>query len=277
MLKRSLFIKNLIVASTISLMFLSACQNSNKQTGQQVSSTDSASIKEISQNVKDVVYPLPTPFEMTKMLKSAGAKYTSAILNPVDKAGDYFTEKIKAVNLGVYGADLAYVATFDQKQDIQLYSKALKTLVDELGISIDYSDLLSDNFKQKVNNKDTLTKIITDTYYNAYKYLNEKSNPELAVMMTSGMWVELMYIATNISKDTYNNSNIVNMIAKQKYSYTKLMELLNKYSDKPDIKEIISKLSLIKPAFDKIDKGLSEKDYMLILQTIQSARKSFVS
>jgi len=277
MFLKNLLFKQLSVVITISVLFTASCQNGNKQANQQASSTDTTSIKEISQNVKEVIYPLPTPFEMTKMLKSMGANYTSGILNPVDKAGQYFTERIKAVNLGVYGADLAYAASYDQKQDVQLYSKALKTLIDELGINIDYSNLLSDDFKQKVNNKDSLISIITTTYYNTYKYLKEKSNPELAIMMVSGMWVEAMYIATNISKDTYNNSNIVKMITNQKDSYTKLLKLLNEYHTKADVKELETKLLILKPAFDKVKNGLSEKDYLLILQTIQSVRKSFVS
>ncbi len=65
--------------------------------------------------------------------------------------------------------------------------------------------------------------------------------------MASGMWVEAMYIATNISKDTYNNSNIVKMIANQKTTYTKLMGLLKDHSTKPDVKELESKLLILKP------------------------------
>jgi hypothetical protein len=277
MFRKNLLYKQFGIVITSALLFAS-CQSGNKQANQTTASEDTANLKkEITQDVKSVVYPLPTPFQMTKMLNGMGASYISGILNPVSKADKYFTERIKAVNLGVYGADLAYAASYDQKQDVQLYSKALKTIIDELGINIDFSRLLSADIKQKVNNKDTLVDIITKTYYDTYKNLNEKSNPELAVMMVSGMWVELMYIATNISKETYHNSNIVKMVADQKDSYTKLMKILNEFNTKPDIKELESKLLKLKPAFDSAKNGLSEKDYLSILETIQSVRKSFVS
>ena len=271
-----MFLKRISILITTSVL-LFACQNGNKPVNQTTAAADSSSMKNISQEVKAVVYPLPTPFQMTKMLNSMGATYSSTILNPVNKAGEYFTERIKAVNLGVYGADLAYVTSYDQKQDMQLYSKALKTLVDELGVNIDFSRLLTDDFKQKVNNKDSLVNIITQTYYETYKYLNQKSNPELAVMMVSGMWVELMYIATNISKETYHNSNIVKMVAGQKDSYFKLMNILSQYNQKADIKELENKLKDLKPVYEKVQSGLSETDYLLILKTIQSVRKSFIS
>jgi hypothetical protein len=264
----------IIIAAAI---ILAACQSGTKPAGNEIKAKDSLNMTEISKDVKDVIYPLPTPFEMTRMLKDIQAAYVSGSLNPANKVEKYFTEKSKAINLGVYGADLAYAATYDQKQDVKIYSKALKNLIDQLGINVDYSQMLSDKFKEKVNNKDTLTKIITNTFYDTYKYLNEKSNPDLAIMMVAGMWVEAMYIATNISEDTYHYSGLVQIIANQSESYTKLMKLLNSRNTDKDIKDLESKLEVLKPSFDKVKSGLMEKDYLLILNTIKSVRKSTVS
>ena len=262
-----------IVATTLILV---SCQGGTNSGSNTAASADSLNEKQISNEVKDVVYPLPTPFEMTSMLNGIGAKYIFASLNPVDKAEKYFTEKSKAVCVGVYGADLAYAATYDQKQDVNVYSKVLKKLVDQLGVNIDYSYMLSDDFKKKINNKDTLTKIITNTFYDTYKNLNSKSNPDLAVMMVSGMWVELMYIATNISDDTYHYSGLVKIISDQKESYGKLMKLLNEHNSSAEIKDLEDKLATLKPSFDKVDKGLSEQDYKVILNNIKSVRKGLV-
>lgn len=256
---------------------ITACQSANTPSGEPSTNTDTLNKNELTQEVQSVVYPLPTPFEMTKMLNDIGASYVVSALNPVDRAEKYFTEKSKALNLGIYGADLAYATTYNKEQDIKLYLKAVKTLIDQLGINVDYDKLLSDDFKQKVNNKDTLVKVITNTIFETYDFLSKKSNPELSVMMVAGMWTELMYIGTHISKDTYNNTQMVNIIAKQKESYNKLVELLAKYNTNKDIKSIEEKLMILKPVFDKVDKGLHENDYNLILNTIENVRKSFVS
>lgn len=276
MLTKNLLHKGLAIVIATGVLLFVSCQG-NKSGNQAQNGADTANIKEISQNVKDVVYPLPTPFEMTKMLNNIGVSYSSSILNPVDKAEKYFTEKSKAINLGVYGADVAYAATYDQKQDVKLYLKALKTLVDQLGISIDYSKMLSDEFKEKINNKDTLINIITTTYNETYQNLKSKGNQELAAMMVTGMWVEVMYIATNISKDSYSNPEIVKLIAKQKDSYNKLLELLVALDKNKDIKDLETKFMVLKPVYDKVDQGLHQKDYELILKTIQDVRKSFIS
>jgi hypothetical protein len=264
------------IVAVLAAMFLVSCQSSNKPSGEQAA-TDSLNKEKVASEVKAVVYPLPTPFEMTKMLNDIGASYVVKVLNSPENVEKYFTEKDKAVNLGVYGADLAYTTTYNKEQDIKMYLKSVKSLIDALGINIDYSPLLSEDIKLKANDKDTLTKIITNTFYETYSFLNEKSNPELSVMMVSGMWVELMYIATHISKDTYNNTQIVNIIGKQKESYTKLMELLSVYKASVDINDLQSKLEVLKPAFDKVESGLTVKDYNLILNTIETVRKSFVT
>jgi hypothetical protein len=274
---KKLLYKILIAGTATTVVLLTSCQSGNKPVIGQKTVKDSLNLKEISQDVKEVVYPLPTPFEMIQMLNDMGAKYVSGSLNPVSNVEKYFTEKSKAVNLGVYGADLAYAATYDQKQDVRLYSKALKSLIDELGINIDYKKMLTDEFREKINNKDTLAKIITNTFSNTYKYLYDKSNPDLAIMMVSGMWVELMYIATHISEETYDNTNWVRIIAKQKDSYEKLLKILNSHNSNTDIKEMETKLLLLKPAFDKVESGLQEKDYQLILTTVKSIRKKSVS
>jgi hypothetical protein len=202
--------------------------------------------------------------------------YSIKNLNSTTKVEKYFTESQKAVNLGIYGADLAYVSTYQQQQDIQVYLNAIKNLADKLGITYDYSKLLSDEYKEKFNNKDSLTSIVTNTIYDTYYYLDQKSNPDLAVTMVTGMWVELMYIGTNISQDSYNYTGLVNIISKQKASYEKVMELLSGRNANADIKALETKLQVLKPAFDKVEGGLSEADYNLILQTIKSVRSSLV-
>jgi hypothetical protein len=260
----------------IMAVVLSSCKGKSKTAEQDQVVSDSLNKTLLATEVGEVLYPLPTPFEMTKMLNDIGATYSTKNLNSTAKVDKYFKENQKAVNLGIYGADLAYVSTYQQQQDIQVYLNAIKKLADQLGITYDYSKLLSDEYKVKFNNKDSLTKIVTNTIYDTYYYLDQKSNPDLAVTMVTGMWVELMYLGTNISQDSYNYTGLVNIISKQKASYEKVMELLSGRNANADIKSLEAKLQPLKPAFDKVSAGLSEADYKLILQTIKSVRSSLI-
>jgi hypothetical protein len=258
------------------VLILTSCKGGTKSSEQDQLTSDSLNKTLLATEIKEVLYPLPTPFEMTKMLNDIGATYSSKNMNAANKVDRYVTESSKAVNIGIYGADLAYASTYQQQQDIQVYLGAIKSLADQLGITYDYSMLLSDEYKERFNNKDSLTSIVTNTIYNTYQYLDQKSNPDLAATMITGMWVELMYIATNISQDSYNFSGLVNIISKQKSSYEKVMNLLTPRNSSPEIKSLETKLQALKPAFDKVESGLSEADYKLILQTIKSVRTSLI-
>lgn len=54
------------------------------------------------------------------------------------------------------------------------------------------------------------------------------------------------------------------------------MNLLSSRNTNADIKNLETKLLPLKPAFDMVSKGLSEKDFNLILQTIKAVRTSLV-
>jgi hypothetical protein len=260
----------------LAVLFLGSCKGGNKQSETDQLAADSLDKELLASNIREVLYPLPTPFEITKMLNDIGATYTKKNLNAPEKVEKYVTEQSKAINLGVYGADLAYASTYDQQQDIQVYLNTIKTLADQLGITYDYSYLLEEGNKARFENKDTVISIVTNTIYNAYQYLNQKSNPDLAVNMVTGMWVELMYIATNISEDSYNFTGMVDIISEQKASYEQVMMLLAGRNADPEIKDLETKLQVLKPVYEKVDAGLSEADYNLILKTIRSVRNSLV-
>jgi hypothetical protein len=265
-----------LVIIVTAIFLLASCKGGNKQAEQDLLAADSLNKALLASDIKEVLYPLPAPFELTKMLNDIGVTYSSKNLNAADNTEKYITEQRKAVNLGIYGADLAFASTYQQQQDIQTYLNAIKTLADQLGITYDYSKLLSDDYKAKFENKDSLIAIVTNTIYDTYQYLDQKSNPDLAVNMVTGMWVELMYIATNISEDSYNYTGLVDIISKQKDSYEKVMSLLTARNTNADIKDLESKLQVLKPVFDKVTTGLSAADYNQLLKTIKAVRSGLV-
>jgi hypothetical protein len=117
---------------------------------------------------------------------------------------------------------------------------------------------------------------VTNTIYDTYQYLDQESNPDLAVNMVAGMWIELMYIATNISENSYNFTGMVDIISKQKTSFEKVLSLLTERNANADLKALETKLLVLKPVYEKVDAGLSEADYNLILKTIRSVRNSII-
>jgi hypothetical protein len=271
-LQKILFYLKVIVAA----FFLASCKGNTKSTEQDLLTADSLNKEQFLEDVAESIYPLPTPFELTNMLNDIGAAYNSKIVNPSGNVNKYLTEQGKAVGLGIYGADLTYASTFQKQQDIQTYLSVIKTLADQLGIDVDYGALLSDENKEKYNNKDSLSNIITRTIFDTYQYLDERSDPDLSVLMVTGVWIELMYIATHVSEDSYNYTGIVDIIVKQKGSFEKVLNLLDSRNTNKEIQDLETKLQVITPVYDKVASGLSKQDYETILLTIRSVRNSII-
>lgn len=263
------------LASILFGIIVTGCQGSrNSGTGE----ADSAAIntEAIQTEVQEIVNPLPTPFELTQTLNDIGARYVAEVLNPANNVDKYFSEKEKALNLGVFGADLAYATTYSKGQEMNLYLKSIKQLLDGIGVNIDYSALLDEKMKEKYNNKDTLATIISNTFSSTYKYLYEKNSQELAVYMTAGMWTELMYIATHISTDTYNNLEIVKIIYGQSTSLNKLIELMDTNAAKADVAEFAKPYKELKAIYDATQGSLNKEQLTSITKQIELLRKSMV-
>ena len=65
---------------------------------------------QLSQDVvNDMIQNISSPVEMANQIKKSGAPFSQQILNSSDKTKDYNTSFKRALNLGVYSADLGYI------------------------------------------------------------------------------------------------------------------------------------------------------------------------
>ena len=59
----------------------------------------------------NVFYQMPTPNELFAVLKNNDAPFNKEILNDVSNTENYLTKSSKALNFGVFTADLAYATS----------------------------------------------------------------------------------------------------------------------------------------------------------------------
>jgi len=192
------------IVLSVALVF-SACQSGKKKDdkGENKSvTTQKIDKEEIEQDVREFVYPLPTSFEVTEMLNRIGASYILTLSNSAENVDKYLTETKQALNLGVYGADLSYASTYNQKQQIVTYMEASKKLIDALNITGALPTDILDKIEQNEDNKDELVEIITNTFYDTYEFLNVNQRGSVSMLVLAGSWVEALYITTNSSEDT---------------------------------------------------------------------------
>jgi hypothetical protein len=260
----------------IAIVAISACRQ-GAQKSSDLSTDQPIDKKQIEVDLKEIAYPLPEPFEVHSMLEDIGASYLGNVLNPVSNIDKYFTQRSKAINAGVYASDLGYAGTYDKKEDIKAYSLALKSLFDDLGVPVEYAKLQQDETRKNLSDKDSLVTEVTNIFYDTYIFLYKESTPSLAGLMAAGAYAEGLYIATHISDDTFNNTEIVKIIHDQGQSLGNLIELLRNFEEDERAVSIMEAFVKLKGLYDEAGDSLTEAQLKSITATIESIRESLIS
>ncbi|MFC2096107.1 hypothetical protein ACFLQ3_00225 [Bacteroidota bacterium] len=243
----------------------------------EISSEAKLDKEEIETKVREVIYPLPTAFEVTGMINDLEASYILGLTNEIGNVDKYFTNRDQAINLGVYSADLSYASTYNMKQEVINYMDASEDLVFELGITGAFSLDFVKKVEKNIDNKDVLVDLITGSFYDIYEYLVKNNREELSLLVLTGTWVEAMYISCNISEVVYHNPELVKVILHQKGSLNDLIELLNPYKDHDTIQSVLNDLKPIKAVYDSIDEtGMTQAQLKSLIEQSSNLRNKII-
>jgi len=255
------------------------CKGNKQEGNTEGSAVESALDKEeIEQKVRDVVYPLPTAFEVTEMINKIEASFIIGLTNPTSNVDKYFTDKDQALNLGIYSADLSYASTYQIKQEVMNFMDASQLLIMELDITGAFSKEFIDEVEANINNKDLLIDLITNSFYDTYEYLVKSKKEDLSLLVVTGSWIEALYISCNISETVYDNPEFVNIILHQKTSLNKLIDLLTPHNEHETIKSLLNDLKPIKEVYDSVDEtGITVEQLDQIKSKISDLRNQIVA
>jgi len=253
--------KKIIYLMLLTMLF-GACQNKQNDNTGEVSLNDTLGFtnKTNDDAVKKIFYNIPSPTEMSSLLKKAGLSYNPEFLHSYKKVDEYTTIAQTSLNLGVYGADLSYNRLYNQTQQAVNYFSAIKRLSDALGIPQEQGGNAVERLESNIENKDSLLVIITEVYSNADRYLKENDRGSTAALIVTGGWIEAMYLAVQVASQSESNKDLTDLIAEQKFSLDNLLGLLNDYPKDEAIKTLIPKLKNLKTAFDKINIIYSDRE-----------------
>lgn len=198
------------------------------------------------------IFSIPSPVQTAILIKETGANYNKDILNVPKNASNYSTNFQKALNLGIYGADLGYVTLYDQTQDALAYMQSVKKLGDDLGVSGAFDISLMTRFEKNLGNKDSMLVLVSDAYRASDSYLKNSDRNEVSALVLTGGWIESLYFATNVNK-IKNTPEISRRIGEQKSSLESLIRLLGQHRSQPEYEELVSSLEDLMTAFEGVE------------------------
>ncbi|HET9053695.1 MAG TPA: hypothetical protein VFM90_05950, partial [Cyclobacteriaceae bacterium] len=194
--KRSIY----LILSAFLMAGLAACGSSNSDKEKDSDEFKDAE-KSLENQIKDVVYNIPSPTEIPYLLQATGADYNPGLVNPRTKVDQYTTHTDKAaLNLGVYSSDIGYLTSYEKAQEAINYLNACKTLADGLGVIGTFDIEILKRFEANISNKDSLSYLLDETIKQTDKFLKDESRNKLAALVVTGSFVEGLYISTGLIK-----------------------------------------------------------------------------
>ncbi len=195
------------------------------------------------------IISVPSPTQLAVMLEKAQVPFKPELLNPLTNRGNYVNEQKKALNLGVYGADLAYIANYDKGQINIDYFDAVGKLASDLQVLENVDKGLVNRLSNNISKKDSLLALNAQFFHAGDKYLKNAERQDLACLVLFGGWLEALYLSTNAAMD---NAEIRSRIGEQRHAAKSLFNLLSKFNN-PTIDPVKQEMEEVAEIFDSLE------------------------
>jgi hypothetical protein len=210
---------------------LTSCKNSGKE-GENIEDKLEVEIDttaSIAVQFNNTLFSIPSPYQVAILIKELKIDYNRDMLNNPSKSSSYTDNFDKAINFGIYGADLGYLNIYGQTPDAINYFSVLKIMSQELGISGAFDKPTITRIENNMGNKDSLLYIMSNTYRKADSYLKENNRNDVGVLILAGGWIESNHILAQIAINKNAPQDIINRIGEQKHPLDNLIKILSPY------------------------------------------------
>jgi hypothetical protein len=197
------------------------------------------------------LFSVPSPVQTALLIKELKIPFNETLLNPTDNISNYSKMNSKAMNLGIYGADLGYVTLYDQNAKAISYLSTVESLAKDLGISGAFDKSFLERFEANSDNEDSMLVILTDAFRKGDSFLKENERKNTSALILTGGWLESMHFATKLYQES-NEDKILMRIGEQKQSLETIIELLEKYNEDGGSDAIIADFKNLNESFQKI-------------------------
>jgi hypothetical protein len=246
-----------ILIAGLVIIILAAC-GSGKKTDEQafLEGLDTAKVQgpPISEEViNSILESIPQPLEISMLLKESGKKYNAGFLNSPDYSSKYNSNYKRALNLGIYGADLGYTNIYEQNQDGVKYMAAIKELADGLNIGRFFDIETIGRLATNSKNLDSLLLITTQNFNQINHYLQTQNRSNLSVLLLTGGWLEALHITSQVAASNPENVELRETIGSQKIILENIMLLLSFYKDTdPGMASLLNDFQTLKKEYEKV-------------------------
>ncbi|MCS6821272.1 MAG: hypothetical protein NZ551_05310 [Microscillaceae bacterium] len=249
--------KKIILIFTFLIFIIASCGDDKAKNRAVVADTldkkESKATPGISMDVlSDIVKSIPSPLEISFLIKDLGVKYDKQLLNSTERISSYNTNFKQALNLGIYSTDLGYANIYGQTQDALLYLNAIKEMAEGLNIGQFFDFNTIKKLATSSGNLDSLLLVTNTNLERINEHLQQKNRADLTILILTGGWLEALFLTCEVAKK--QSSELLNTrIGEQKIILDQLLLLLSFYEERnANIKELINDLNELQKIYDNV-------------------------
>ena len=248
--------KNILARPFYSIAFIAlAFVSCDDQSGQQQDVIDDE-VFDPNSSINTVfdgkIFSIPSPIQTAYFIKEMNLPFDGDLLSDDRKTGQYVDEYSQALNLGIYGADLAYSSIYDQKGTSIRYLASIEKLTSQLGLSSTFDADFMSRFEKNNGNEDSLVGLMSDAFSKADNFLKSANRKSTSALILTGGWIEMMYFANELGAQN-SSEEMMKRIGEQKETLNSLVSILSEYNGKNQNDELIDQLKSLKTSFENID------------------------
>jgi len=202
--------------------------------------------------MQDIIQSVASPVEMAALVKGLGVKFSSKYLAPTDKVDELTTSFQKAYNLGIYGADLGYLNMYNKTANVIDYISAIKTLADGIRVGQFFDFTTLKRLAQNSQNLDSLMYLSVHSFNQMDQYLRDNNRSNLSALMVIGVWVEGLYLATQVAKEA-PHPDLAERIGEQKIILEKLILIVQNFAKNKQFKSLLDELNKLNELYTDIE------------------------
>ncbi len=292
--------KKIIIFSCLIIGTLVSCNNNSEHQNEHSSDSNQASdsivpVIDSLLDTDELSYTLPSPLQIAYVFKKSGAPFIPSLLNDNQRIIQYNTSNYKrAVNFGIYSADLAYCIFNKKNQESKKYLKACQDMGTYLGLNQAFEkDDIAKRFDKYISNEDSLVKLVSNVQLKTDILLEQNKQKHITAIAFSGAWIESMYLAIEIYKKEKNNKVLASLLEQLSLSEVIVKALKKHEASEHEISELIKAIEKINGQFNSIasvknivekeqemdiDKmPLTDTEFKVIDETILSIRRNMTN
>jgi len=244
-------LKHLLLLLTAFLLAAGCGQRPSEPLEINLDDTDIGELQISSETINEIIQNIASPIEVPALIQELNVPYSNQYLADPETISGSTNSTDMAYALGALCADLGYLNVYNRTGEASNFLSGIKQLADALEIGQFFDHATLNRLAETGSDPDSLMFLSVNSFNNMDDHLRENGRGELSSMLVAGVWVEGLYLSTQVAKQN-SNEELTAMIGEQKLILNDLLLILNHYQDDETIAGYIKDLETLKSVFDEV-------------------------